>query len=245
MLTTPFVDPRPHLQPRKSSSFAGALFALLLPALAFAQSPASDDRQSSWDQQEAQRLERCLSISETDAEAAFEEGLAWRSNSGGLAAEHCVAAAMVARGQVEEGANLLVALANAPDGGPDRNRALLLSKAANAFLLIGEAETALVAIDRALELAPGTRDLVSDRAVALAFLDRWQEAEQALDAVMTETNPDATLYRLRAEARLQQGKVDLADLDVAEAIRLAPEDIENYVVRGRAREARRLGRPPD
>lgn len=198
-----------------------------------------------WQARDNARLQACLALSETDAEAAYEEGLAWRFASGGQPAVHCLAVALVARGNLEDGAAMLIALANAPDGGPDQQRALLLSKAANAWMLAGQPETALTAISRALELAPGTRDLLTDQAVALALLKRWAEAQSVLDGLLADGAGDAVLYRLRAETRLQLGQYDAADSDVERAIGLAPSEIENYVVRGRAREARRLGRPPD
>ncbi|MCU0882624.1 MAG: tetratricopeptide repeat protein [Hyphomonadaceae bacterium] len=210
------------------------------PALSRQAAPAID-----WQARDSARLQTCLAMTETDAEAAYEEGLAWRFSGGGQPAGHCLAAALVARGSLEDGAAMLLALANAPDGGPDPQRALLLSKAANAWMLAGDPDAALAAINRALELAPGTRDLLTDQAVALALLKRWPEAQNVLDGLIAENGRDAVLFRLRAETGLQLGQYDAADRDVEAAIRLAPSEIDNYVVRGRAREARRLRRPPD
>jgi tetratricopeptide (TPR) repeat protein len=211
--------------------------ALLFPAWAIAQ-PAPD-----WQTRQDQRLEACLALTETDAERAYEEGLAWRAQMGGPEAGHCIAAALVARGDLETGAARFMALANAADAGTDVRRALLFSKAANAWLLAGDAAPALEAIERALLLAPARRELLADQAVALSLLERWSEAETVLDGLIGSGTADALLLRLRAEARLQQGKLDGADADVEAAIAAAPSDIDNYVMRGRAREARRLGRP--
>jgi hypothetical protein len=53
------------------------------------------------------------------------------------------------------------------------------------------------------------------------------------------------IFRLRAETYVQLKNYDAADRDVAQALLLAPRDVEGYIMRGRAIEARRLGRPPE
>jgi tetratricopeptide (TPR) repeat protein len=235
---------RHHYAHHYAASIAIAVAGLLSVMPAFAQQvapPAIID----WSARDAARLEACLAMSEQDAERAYEEGLAWRYAGGGIPAGHCLAAAVIARGGYSEGAEMMLALANAPDGGSDQNRALLLSKAANAWMLSGDADAALTAVNRALALAPGTRDLLGDQAVALALLKRWPEAQVVLDGLLATAPNDHALLRLRAETKLQQGDYDGADADVALAISLSPEVIDNYVVRGRAREARRLRRAPD
>jgi tetratricopeptide (TPR) repeat protein len=56
---------------------------------------------------------------------------------------------------------------------------------------------------------------------------------------------DVLALRLRAETLLQQKYYEAAELDIAQALRLAPKDVDNWLVRGRIQEARRLGRAPD
>jgi tetratricopeptide (TPR) repeat protein len=195
------------------------------------------------DPMQAQELAACLSKAQSNPDEAFEDAMVWRSRSGGVDAGHCAAVALVERGQVEAGARLLSGLAGAPMAGSADHRAMLLSKSANAWMTVDGLSEALAALTTALEIVPDRADLLAERAQVYALAGRWGDAQADLDASIA-ARPDAFAFRLRAESLMQLGSYDAADADVAAALALEPSSIETRLVRGRIREARRLGRPP-
>jgi tetratricopeptide (TPR) repeat protein len=197
------------------------------------------------DPRDASRLEACIAKIQTAPLEAYEDGMVWRSQSGAVFAEQCIALARIANGDISGGASRLAALASAPDAGDSDNRALLLAKAANAWLMIGQYDPALRALNAALVLKPGEVDLLIDRARSLAGTNQWSKAQEDLTLALSKRPNDALILRLRAETYVQLKNYDAADRDVAQALLLAPRDVEGYIMRGRAIEARRLGRPPE
>lgn len=197
------------------------------------------------DPRDSARLQACIAKIETAPLEAYEDGLVWRSQSGAAFAEHCIALARIANGDISGGASKLAALASAPDAGDNDGRALLLAKAANAWLMIEAYDPALRALTAALTLKPDEVDLLIDRARALAGLSQWTKAQDDLTLALSKRPSEALAFRLRAETNVQLKNYDAADRDVAQALLLAPRDVEGYVMRGRAIEARRLGRVPD
>lgn len=218
-----------------------ALFACIFAPLLSATTQAL----AAIDPRDATRLEACISKIDTAPLEAYEDGLVWRSQSGGSYAEHCIALARIANGDTDAGAAKLAALASAPDAGDVDQRALLLAKAANAWLMIERFDPALRALNAALILKPAEVDLLIDRARAFAGLGQWSQAQEDLTLALSKRPEDALAFRLRAETNVQMKNYDAADRDVAQALRLAPREVEGYVMRGRAIEARRLGRAPD
>jgi tetratricopeptide (TPR) repeat protein len=197
------------------------------------------------DPRDAARLQACITKIETAPLDAYEDGLVWRSQSGAAYAEQCIALARIANGDVAGGASRLAAIASAPDGGDSDQRALLLAKAANAWLMIEAFDPALRALNAALVLKPAEVDLLIDRARALAGLGQWPKAQEDLTLALSKRPNDGLIFKLRAETYVQLKNYDAADRDVLQALRLAPSDVEAHVMRGRASEARRLGRVPD
>jgi tetratricopeptide (TPR) repeat protein len=221
------------------SHVATALIALALTSL------AARPAHGAVDPRDANRLAACITKIETAPLEAYEDGLVWRGQSGGAFAEQCIALARIANGDVAGGASKLAGLASASDAGDGDNRALLLAKAANAWLMIEDYNAALRALNAALNLKPAEVDLLIDRARALAGLNQWGKAQEDLTLALSKRPSDALIFRLRAETYVQLKSYDAADRDVAQALLLAPRDVEGYVMRGRATEARRLGRVPD
>lgn len=224
-----FVKKRPHFV-----AFAWLMLGLL------PQSAAADI-----DPRDSARLQACITKIDSAPLEAFEDGLVWRSQSGGIFAEHCLALARIANGDIGGGASRLAALASAPDAGDGDQRALLLAKAANAWLMIDEFDPALRALNAALILKPSEVDLLIDRARTFAGLSQWAKAQEDLTVALSKRPADGLILRLRAEAYLQQANYNAAEQDVTEALRLSPRDIDGYVMRGRVIEARRLGRAPE
>ncbi|MCI4646107.1 MAG: tetratricopeptide repeat protein [Hyphomonadaceae bacterium] len=212
----------------------------MLSALALMQTTPITEAGKAVHAEETARLANCLTLVETDPEAAYEDGLAWLSGGGRPGARHCTAVALIALGHPEEGAARLEDLANAPDAGGLEERALYLTKAGNAWLLAGAPEAALVTLDNALKLKPGETGLLKDRATARLSLEQWQLALNDLDAILEDTPGDVEALELRARARKELGQYDDALADIAMARSQLPDNIDLLVLRGDIREAARL-----
>jgi tetratricopeptide (TPR) repeat protein len=233
----------PAPAPVRSAALAALGALALTSALAapqLAQAQAMDPRNTGL-------LEACLAKAATAPDEAFEDGLRWRARSGGPDAEHCIAVARIENGDVQAGAQALVRVAGAPGRLTGPQRAGLLVKAANAWMLVDDLAPAEAALTRALELlgetGGGHSAILTDRARVRMLGGRWSDAQADLDRVLA-LGPDAFALRLRAEAQMQQGQLEAAEADVAAAEALEPRSVETNLVRGRIREARRLGQAP-
>ena len=188
-------------------------------------------------QAEADRLAACLEQIETDAEAAYEDGLAWINEGGRPFAKQCTALALIELGHAAEGAIRLEELANADDAGSLSQRIVYLAQSGNAWLVAGQPEAALVTLGNAIRLSPSDPQLKADRATALMALDRWSEAAPDLDEALQYLPADGGIRRLRAETRLNLGDLKGAREDVLQAIELDLEDVEAHVLHGRIKQA--------
>ena len=189
---------------------------------------------------EAAKLEACVAKIETAPEEAYEDGLAWTFEGNRPGARQCTALALIALGNVEEGAVRLENLSMASDGGTMEQRAVYLSQAGNAWLQIGAAEAAAVSFSEALRLAPGENDLLLDRATAYMLIDKWDEAMSDLNTAIANAPGNAVAHQMRAEVHLNQDALDLAMKDVETSMAADPKNIDTLLVRGRVREAMRL-----
>src|SRR5690606_25838106 len=158
---------------------------------------------------------------------------AWTFEGNRPGARQCTALALIALGNVEEGAVRLENLAMASDGGTMEQRAVYLSQAGNAWLQIGAAEAAAVSFSEALKLAPGENDLLLDRASAYMVIDKRDEALAALDTAIANDPGDAIAYQMRAEVHLSKDALDLAMKDVEASMAADPKNIDTLLVRGR------------
>jgi tetratricopeptide (TPR) repeat protein len=189
---------------------------------------------------EADRLAACVDKIESDPENAYEDGLAWSAEGNRPGARQCTALALIALGSLKSGAERLEALATAPDGGTMEQRALYLSQAGHAWLQAGAPEAAASNFSDALKLAPGTVDLLLDRATAYIITEDWDEALSDLDLALANAPERAEGHQLRAEVHLNRKSYDLAMSDVEAAMRADPKNIDTLVMRGRVREAIRI-----
>jgi len=92
-----------------SSLVGGLLAAAALATPTFAQ--------LGWDAESIQRYEACVAKTQTDPDTAFEDGLIFRNDGGGVLARHCIALALLELGHLEEAAARLEHAAFMPDGG--------------------------------------------------------------------------------------------------------------------------------
>ena len=189
---------------------------------------------------EAARLEACVAKIETAPEDAYEDALAWTFEGNRPGARQCTALALIALGNIEEGAVRLERLATAVEGGSMEQRAVFFAQAGNAWLQIGAAEAAAVAFSEALKLMPATPELLLDRASAYMLIDQWSEAKADLDRLIIDAPEDGLAHQMRAEVHLNLGDHDAAMRDVEAAMAADPANIDTLVVRGRVREAIRI-----
>lgn len=189
---------------------------------------------------EAAKLEACVEKIESNPEEAYEDALAWSFEGNRPGARQCTALALIALGNVEEGAVRLEQLATSADAGDMEQRAVYMSQAGNAWLQIGAAEAAAVSFSEALKLAPNETDLLLDRATSYMLIDQWDEALVDLNTAIANMPGHAVAHQMRAEVYLNQDTLDLALKDIETSMASDPKNIDTLLVRGRVREAMRL-----
>lgn len=183
------------------------------------------------------RLQACIDKTATDAENAYEDGIAWMMQTGTAASQQCTALALIALGQEKEGAARLETLANAKDGGTMEQRGVYLAQAGNAWLLAGLPEAAVTTLTNALKLAPQDPALRKDRARAYLTMKKWKEGGQDLDAAIELSPGDTEAYLMRGRALLQMKRFDDALKDAERAMKQEPKNVDAIVLRGDILEA--------
>jgi hypothetical protein len=214
--------------------------ALLLPfALMQASIAPADDRYA-----------QCLALIDSDAERAYEEGMAWAAEGNALNAYRCAALALIAQNRADEGARRLESLATASNPADAAVRAELFSQAGNAWLLAEEPSRARSAFSRAIStMAPAAQempDLLIDRARAYAMEQDYRHAEEDLSGALDRRPNDPLALRLRASARMHQSSFQLAEADALAALQQATTEqdrVDAALVLGHVRESVRTGAP--
>ena len=217
--------------------------ALLLASLPIAILLATPSHARDWEAEASARYQACLKLAAADPEGALEEGLIWRSEAGGAPARHCIAIALLNKGEQEEAAAQLEHTALMPDAGEDIQRAELLAQAGNIWLLARAPAEAERAFTSALNIAPNDADIYIDRARAHDLLGQLPDAVSDLSTAIALSPANSLALRLRADAHIRQGRLDAAGSDVTAAINSAvteEDTIEALVVRGRLNEAKRV-----
>jgi tetratricopeptide (TPR) repeat protein len=196
------------------------------------------------------RYEQCLALVDSDAERAYEEGMAWAAEGNALNAYRCAAVALIAQNRVDEGARRLESLATALNPAETAMRAELFSQAGNAWLLAEEPARARSAFTRAIStMAPRAQalpDLLIDRARAYAMEGDYRHAEEDLSAALDQRPNDALALRLRASARMHQSSFQLAEADALASLQRATTEadrVDAALVLGHVRESVRTGAP--
>ena len=186
----------------------------------------------------------CLERIAEDNDIAYEEAMIWQDEGGGRRAKHCVAMALYALGHEEEAASRLDALAVASDGGTKLMRADFYAEAANFWLVSGEADRAYKSATEGLALRKDHIDLRFARARAYALLERYDYAEIDLTSVLTYSPNNADALRYRADAKLKQGRLNEAKIDIERSLTADPTKVETALLRGQINEAIRLENLP-
>jgi tetratricopeptide (TPR) repeat protein len=184
------------------------------------------------------KMEACIAKIDQKPEDAYEDALAWATETHVREARMCQALALIAMKNVDAGARLLEALAISADGGADADRASVFRQAGNARLLNLQGAEAVEDFTQALKHAPNEPDLLIDRARAYWLTEEWRKAEEDLSAALDKRPNDSLILRLRATARLKLGVLDLAERDAEAAVKANPQDVDALLVRGQVREAK-------
>jgi len=182
----------------------------------------------------ARRYRSCMALVKKAPSKAFDDALAWRGLGGGRGAGHCAAAALVGLKQYQEAARRFEGLAQIAKAEPPM-RAELLAQAAQAWLLDGNGERAEQVLTAALKLAPGTVDLLIDRAAARAEIKKYAAAVKDLDLAIGKDPKRADAFVFRASAQRRLDNLDRAEADVERALALDEYHPEGLLERGMLR----------
>jgi tetratricopeptide (TPR) repeat protein len=175
--------------------------------------------------------ERCLDLLSTDPWGAGRLAETWQAAGGGEAAAHCLALATVAMGEPEDGAALLEQVAVASKAS-DVARATVFGQAAEAWTMADEPQHAYDAATRALALSPGDADLLIQRAVAAAALERHQASADDLDRALALDSTRTDALVLRSAALRHLGRLDRAQASLDLALGQDPDNPEALLERG-------------
>lgn len=201
-------------------STALAALLLLAPALPAAAAPIFADRNA------------CLKRAEDLPDFAFEEAKLWEKQGGGAEARLCQALSLLLRGDWALAAPALEAAATELGAEPLAARADLWSRAALAWQNADQPDKAEAAYAKALALKPDDQQILTDRAIARAAVERYWDAIADLDKVIAKAPKQAEAWLLRAHAYRVLALNSKAMDDVDQALTLAPTNAEALLLRG-------------
>ena len=187
---------------------------------------------------EARHYDACMALARSDPKAAHESALAWRKKGGGDAAVHCVAAALLGLGNYGQAGQTMAELAARTDGSRVVLKAGLLGQAANAWLIAGQPRRAEKLLTEALALVPLDVELLLDRSIARAALGQYWEALDDLNVALEQKPDRADALTFRASAWRHVDALDLAEVDIAAALKRRPDYPDGLLERGHIRKAR-------
>lgn len=182
--------------------------------------------------------ERCMGLAVIDPARAVAEAERWTATSGGDAARHCAAMALLQLGEIERAAEILDALGRQALAPADA-RAALLAQAVQLWLALGRPDRAHAASTLGLAARADDPDLLTDRAIAAASQGRFEEAVDDLSRVVDLRPGKAEPLVLRASAWRQLGQGALAEDDLARALALDPANPDALLERGLLRRDQR------
>lgn len=213
---------------------------------------------------EEQRYRDCLALAGHDPDTAFDRAFRWKTDGGGLPADHCIAVALIAIGRPAVAADrfreMLEELKRGrglppdPLGGPpsiDLLAAQIYDQMGNAWLLADDPLQAIDAFDRALTILPAgyvqhELELYLDRARADGLAHAYEDAVKDLDRAEAIDPERAEIFLLRASAERALERYDDAARDITRALELRTEWPDALLeranlnaMRGRPEEARK------
>jgi regulator of sirC expression with transglutaminase-like and TPR domain len=176
------------------------------------------------------RYRDCMQLARTDPLEGETLADAWIAEGGGGPAEHCRGVVDATLGRYEQAAARFAALADSiPES---EQRARLLGQSGQAWMLAGNLDKAYEQQTRAVTLRPDDPDLLVDRSLILASLERYWDAIDDLNRVLDlrPDSPEALIFRAASYRLL--GVAELAGEDIARALALVPDHPEALLERG-------------
>jgi regulator of sirC expression with transglutaminase-like and TPR domain len=186
---------------------------------------------------QGQDYERCLAMLSNDAAGANAFADAWEATGGGEGAMHCHALAQIALGHPETGAEMLEKLAAASKA-PPLARASLYSQAVQSWLMADDPSRAYGDATMALALSPDDAELLIDRSIAAATMERYMDAIDDLNRALHLDPQRVEALVFRAAAWRHENRLDLAQDDIDRAVAIAPDNPDALLERGILRERR-------
>ncbi len=182
---------------------------------------------------EGSTYEACLTTLANDPVSAVAVAEAWQAGGGGDGAAHCRGLALIATGQPAAGADLLEHLA-AQGSTPPPARALVLGQAAQARLMVAQAEPAArdATLALTLALAPADTELLIMRAAAEGMMERLSEAIDDLGEALRLDPSRTDALVARAVMRRRLNLLQAAQADVTQALALDPDNADALLERG-------------
>lgn len=177
------------------------------------------------------RYEACLAMVDRDPDGALAMAEKPADVGGADPASHCRALALVATGDPEAGAALLDEIGR--HAGPsEAARAAILQQAAEAWLMADAPNRAAASAGRALLLAPGNADLLTDQAAAEAALGNDDDALQNLLRAHQAAPDRADILAALGAAQRRLGQIDPARASLAAALAIDPDEPTALLERG-------------
>lgn len=177
----------------------------------------------------AERLQHCIDIAIESPDKGAEDALVWAGEGGGFSAGQCLGFSYARAERWNDASIALESAADTADrAGARADAARLWAQAGNAALANGDAQRALILLDKALAstaiegLALGEAYL--DRARALVALDDLQAARADLDRAVALAGDDPLAWLLSATLARRLTDLPRAAHDIEEAKRRAPDD---------------------
>lgn len=180
----------------------------------------------------------CLDRAADLPDFAYEEAKLWEKQGAGADARLCQALALLLRGDWELAAPALEASAAEMTRESLPMRANLLSRAGTAWSNAHKLPEAETAFGKALELTPRDSQILMDRAIARAGMEKFWDAIADLDRVVELAPKLSEAWLLRAQAHHVLALDAKSLADVEEALRLSPQSGEALLLRGNLRAAK-------
>ncbi len=175
--------------------------------------------------------EHCLAMLADDPTGAYAFADAWVATGGGPPALQCQGLAQIALGDPGAGADLLEK-AVAASQAPDAARAAVLGQAVQAWLMADDPAHGYDAASNALALSPDSPDLLIDRSIAAATMERYIDAIDDLDRALALDPGRVDALVFRAAAWRNESRLERARQDIDRAIALDPDNPEALLERG-------------
>lgn len=180
----------------------------------------------------------CLDRAEALPDFAYEEAKLWERQGAGVDARLCQALALMLRGDWELAAPALEAVATEMVRERPPVRANLWGRAGTAWSNAHKLPQAEAAFGKALELTPRDPQILMDRAIVRAGMERYWDVIADLDKVVELAPKMAEAWLLRAQAHHLLALDAKSMVDVEQALRLSPQSGEALLLRGNLRAAK-------